>query len=69
MDPVAYASARIEEILKEFNDTWAKKTKDPDSFITLSEIESLLGKLQTDTNTVYSEMIDKYMKNINENKN
>lgn len=58
---VAHASARIEELLKEFNDTWEKRTKDPDSFLTLSEIENLLDKLQTDTNAVYSEMLKNYL--------
>lgn len=67
-NPAAQASARIEELLKEFKDTWDKRTKDPDSFLTLSEIESLLGKLKADTGTVYSEMLDKYLEDYDKDK-
>ncbi len=66
MNPTIPTSIHILELLKEFNDNWNKKTKNSSSFITLSEIEDLLEILKVKTNKLYMDMIDEYIKNIDE---
>ena len=66
MNPAIYTSARINELLDKFNNIWNQKTKNSSSFITLSEIEALLDSLNINTNKLYLEMINDYIKNIDE---
>lgn len=66
MNPTIDTSAHLIELLKNFDDSWNKKTKNSTSFITLSEIESLLEYLEINTKKIYLEMINKYIQNIDE---
>ena len=66
MNPAIYTSARINELLDKFNNIWNQKTKNSSSFITLSEIEALLDSLNINANKLYLEMINDYIKNIDE---
>lgn len=66
MNPTINTSAHLIELLKNFDDSWNKKTKNSTSFITLSEIESLLEYLEINTKKIYLEMINKYIQNIDE---
>lgn len=63
---VSDAKAQIERELDEFKAALDAGTADPNSFITLSEIERRWAELRNSTNKTYSDMISAYLTNLDE---
>ena len=57
---------QIEKSIDEFKAALDQGTSDPDSFITLAEIEKKWAELKNSTNKTYSDMIAAYLSDINE---
>jgi len=58
--------AEIERIVKEFKEKFADGTSDADSFMNISDIETLWSDLQHKTNNIYSDMIHKLISEVDE---
>ena len=56
----------LRRMLEEFALKLKTGTADVDNFITLSEIEELMGKLISDTRNLYSDMLNEYISSIDE---
>ena len=60
--------AKLQQLIEEFRSILQERTKDPDNFLTMSELESLWRKLRGDTNVLYSNMVEELLRNIDEKK-
>ena len=60
------AKMQIEKSIDEFKATLDQGTSDPDSFITLAEIEKKWAVLKNSTNKTYSDMVAAYLTDIDE---
>ena len=58
--------AEIERLIKEFKEKFAVGTASADEFMTISELELMWGELQSRTNNIYSDMIQKLMSEVDE---
>ena len=63
---VSDAKAQIEREIDEFKAALDAGTANPNSFITLSEIERRWAELRNSTNKTYSDMISAYLTNLDE---
>jgi hypothetical protein len=69
MDEREAATAYGEELLRIVNEFRAKikaGTKDPDSFLTISDIEHLWSTLRGDTSILYSDMLSDLLTEVDE---
>lgn len=57
---------QIKRIMSAFEREFNKKTSNPDSFATLHDIEKMWGHLRTDTDKIYSDMVQDMMGRIDE---
>lgn len=63
---VADAKAQIDKEIDEFKAALDAGTADPNSFITLAEIERKWAELKNKTNKTYSDMISTYLSTLDE---
>lgn len=63
---VADAKAQIDKEIDEFKAALDAGTADPNSFITLAEIERKWEELKSKTNKTYSDMISTYLSTLDE---
>lgn len=56
----------LERIIKEFKEKFESGTSNPDSFMTLNEIEKLWSDLNSQTGILYSDMIQQLMGMVDE---
>ena len=64
--PSSITIGELTRLVKEFEEKIKNGTEDPNRFLTLSEIETLWGKLIGDTNILYSDMLQNLIQDINE---
>jgi hypothetical protein len=64
--PSTITIRELSRLVKEFEEKIHNGTDDPDRFLTLTEMESLWGKLKGDTNVLYSDMLENLLKETNE---
>ena len=64
--PSSITIGELTRLVKEFEEKIKNGTEDPNRFLTLSEIETLWGKLIGDTNILYSDMLRNLIQDINE---
>jgi len=57
---------KIERLIQEFKEKFAAGTSDADNFMTISQLECLWSELRNRTNSVYSDMIEKMMCEVDE---
>lgn len=65
------AETRIEEIkrlISEFEEQFRVGTMDERSFMTMSDLEKIWGTLQSNTNSIYSDMVRELMSSVDERK-
>ena len=56
----------VTRLINDFKETFAAKTKDPDDFLTIDELEKRWSELRSNTDVLYSDMILKLMNSVNE---
>jgi hypothetical protein len=56
----------LKRIVHEFIYVFNSKTKDPDDFISITEIEKMWSNLRNSTNFIYSNLVIELMSNIDE---
>ena len=56
----------IERLVKEFKEKFEAGTSDAENFITMNEIERLLGELRGNTNNIYSDVLQDLMSSVDE---
>ena len=59
-------SEELLRIVEEFRQRIISGTSDPDSFLTISEIERLWSSLRGDTSLIYSDMLSGLLSDVNE---
>ncbi len=59
-------TSRVERLIDEFKSKFEARTKDPDNFLTMSELEQLWGDLEQNTKVVYSDMVRSMLAKVNE---
>ena len=64
--PSSATIGELTRIIKEFEEKIQNGTEDPNRFLTISEIETLWGKLIGDTSILYSDMLQSLIRGINE---
>jgi hypothetical protein len=64
--PSTVTIGELTRIVKEFEEKIQNGTENPNRFLTLTEIETLWGKLIGDTNVLYSDMLQSLIQNIDE---
>lgn len=60
------AILQIEKNVREFKEKLDFRTKNPENFITFSEIEKLWASLNESTNKTYSDMLSAYLSDLDE---
>ena len=63
---IADAKAQIEKEIDEFKASLDAGTANPESFISLAEIERRWSELRSKTNKTYSDMISTYLSTLDE---
>ena len=56
----------VTRLINDFKETFAAKTKDPNDFLTIDELEKRWSELRNNTDVLYSDMILKLMNSVNE---
>ena len=56
----------VTRLINDFKETFAAKTKDPNDFLTIDELEKRWSELRSNTDVLYSDMILKLMSSVNE---
>ncbi len=64
--PSSVALEEISRLLHEFEEKITDGTRDPDHFLTITEIEAAWGRLLGDTNILYSKMLQSMLHQVNE---
>ena len=64
--PSSITIGELTRLVKEFEEKIKKGNEDTNRFLTLSEIETLWGKLIGDTNILYSDMLQQLIRNVDE---
>ena len=54
--------------IEDFQRSFSEKTSNPDSFVSLHEIEQMWGELRANTDKIYSDMVQDMLSNIDESK-
>lgn len=57
---------KVADLIREFKAKFDERTSDPDHFMTMGELESMWGKLQGDTNILYSKLMQDLLRNVDE---
>jgi hypothetical protein len=58
--------SRISRCIQEFKEKFIEGTSDADSFVTITQIETLWRELRNNTNEIYSDMLQRLMSEVNE---
>jgi hypothetical protein len=58
----------LSRLIDDFKWKFAEKTKNPENFLTMSEIERMWGELRHHTSEIYSDMVMHAMDTIDEGK-
>lgn len=66
LDEESTRIAEIERLINEFKAKIQEGTADVDNFITMTEIELLWGRLQSETNNIYSDMVREVLSTVDE---
>lgn len=64
--PSSVTIGELTRIVKEFEENIKNGTRNPDDFLTITEIEELWSKLIGSTNVLYSDMLKALIQNIDE---
>ena len=64
--PSSVTIGELTRIVKEFEEKIQNGTRNPDDFLTITEIETLWSKLIGDTNVLYSDMLQNLINGIDE---
>ena len=56
----------IERLIKDFKEKFEAGTADAENFITMNEIERLLGELRGNTNNIYSDVLQDLLSSVDE---
>jgi hypothetical protein len=56
----------LSRLIDDFKERFAAGTKNPENFLTMSEIEKMWGELRHYTSEIYSDMLMEAMSNIDE---
>ena len=56
----------VTRLINDFKEAFAAKTKDPNDFLTIDELEKRWSELRNNTDVLYSDMILKLMNSVNE---
>lgn len=59
-------NAELSHLIDDFRDRFAERTKNPENFLTMSEIEKMWGELRHHTSEIYSDMVMDAISDIDE---
>jgi len=65
-DIISNRLIEIERLVKEFKEKFEAGTSDTDNYMTLHEIERIWAELQNNTNTIYSDLLQDMLNNVDE---
>ena len=63
---ISILKERLGQLVDEFHEKLINGTNDPDTFLTISEIERLSGELKGNTGVLYSHLLEETLKQVNE---
>jgi hypothetical protein len=59
-------TAEVERLMNEFNERFAAGTSDPETFLSMNDIERMWSELRNNTNNIYSDMMGELLSSVDE---